>query len=54
MSWGDSGSNATKQWSMNPKEALEEANYALGKLDPENNPDLRVRVGQVRAEGWEL
>lgn len=34
MSWGDSGSNASKQFPMTVKETLEECAFALRKLDP--------------------
>lgn len=34
MSYADSGSSATKQFSMPPKEMLNEAMYALSRLDP--------------------
>lgn len=34
MSYADSGSSATKQFSLPPKEMLNEAMYALSRLDP--------------------
>lgn len=34
-SYSDSGSSASKQWAMQPKEMLAEAQYALGILDPQ-------------------
>jgi hypothetical protein len=34
-SYSDSGSSAGKQWAMPPKEMLQEAQYALGILDPQ-------------------
>ena len=34
MSYSDSGSSATKQFSMPPKEMLSEAMFALSALDP--------------------
>ena len=37
-SYSDSGSSASKQWAMPPKEMLSEAQYALGILDPEQYP----------------
>lgn len=33
MSWGDSGTNVTKEFPMTVKETLEECAYALRKLD---------------------
>jgi hypothetical protein len=33
MSYGDGSTNASKQFAMPPKEMLQEANYALLKLD---------------------
>lgn len=35
MSYSDSGSSASKQFAMPPKEMLAEAQYALGLLDPQ-------------------
>jgi len=35
MSWGDSGSNVTKQFPLSVKETLEECAHALRALDPE-------------------
>ena len=34
MSYSDSGSSASKQFSMPPKEMLSEAMFALSRLDP--------------------
>ena len=34
MSYSDSGSSATKQFAMSPKEMLNEAMFALSRLDP--------------------
>lgn len=34
MSYSDSGSSATKAFSLPPKEMLNEAMYALSRLDP--------------------
>ena len=34
MSYSDSGSSATKQFAMPPKEMLSEAMFALSRLDP--------------------
>lgn len=34
MSYSDSGSSASKQWSLPPKEMFDEAMFALSKLDP--------------------
>jgi hypothetical protein len=34
MSYADSGSSATKSFSMPPKELLNEAMFALSRLDP--------------------
>jgi hypothetical protein len=34
MSYSDSGSSASKQFAMPPKEMLSEAMFALSKLDP--------------------
>jgi len=34
MSYSDSGSSASKQFAMPPKEMLGEAMFALSKLDP--------------------
>ena len=33
MSYGDGSTNASKQFAMPPKEMLQEANYALQRLD---------------------
>ena len=35
MSYSDSGSSATKQFAMSPKEMLNEAMFALSRLDPQ-------------------
>ena len=35
MSYSDSGSSASKQYAMPPKEMLAEAMFALSRLDPE-------------------
>lgn len=35
MSYSDSGSSATKAFSLPPKEMLNEAMYALSRLDPD-------------------
>ena len=35
MSYSDSGSSASKQWAMPPKEMLAEAQYALYLFDPQ-------------------
>lgn len=35
MSYSDSGSSASKQFAMPPKEMLAEAMFALSRLDPE-------------------
>jgi monoamine oxidase len=35
MSYSDSGSSASKQFAMPPKEMLSEAMFALSRLDPE-------------------
>jgi hypothetical protein len=34
MSYSDSGSSASKQFAMPPKEMLSEAMFALSRLDP--------------------
>jgi hypothetical protein len=34
MSYSDSGSSATKQFALPPKEMLNEAMFALSRLDP--------------------
>ena len=34
MSYSDSGSSASKQFAMPPKEMLQEAMFALSRLDP--------------------
>lgn len=35
MSWGDGSTNTSKQFAMPPKEMLDEAQYALDRLDGE-------------------
>jgi hypothetical protein len=35
MSYSDSGSSASKQFAMTPKEMLSEALFALSRLDPQ-------------------
>ena len=45
MAWGDSGSSATKQFSMPVKEVLEECAFALRTLDPQTYGQRR-RVAQ--------
>ena len=35
MSYSDSGSSASKQFAMPPKEMLQEAMFALSRLDPQ-------------------
>jgi hypothetical protein len=34
VSYSDSGSSVSKQWALQPKEMLDEANHALYLLDP--------------------
>ena len=34
MSYSDSGSSASKQFAMRPKEMMQEAMFALSRLDP--------------------
>ena len=41
MSWGESGSSATKQFPMTVKETLEECAHALRAFDPANYPPPR-------------
>jgi hypothetical protein len=47
MEWIDSGSTATKQFTMPVKEVLEECAFALRTLDPETYGHRR-RVAQSR------
>ena len=47
MSWGESGSSASKQFAMPVSEVLEECAHALPRLDPENHRQPR-RVGATR------
>jgi len=47
MEWIDSGSTATKQFTMPVKEVLEECAFALRTLDPETY-GRRRRVAQSR------
>jgi hypothetical protein len=47
MSWGESGSSASKQFAMPVSEVLEECAHALPILDPENHRQPR-RVGVTR------
>ena len=49
MSYSDSGSSASKQVAMPPKEMLAEANWALYQLDPQQYSALkRTNVIGVR------
>lgn len=49
MSYSDSGSSASKQFAMPPKEMLSEANWALYQLDPRQYANLkRTNVIGVR------
>lgn len=41
MSYSDSGSSASKQFAMPPKEMLSEAAFALYQLDPKQYASLR-------------
>lgn len=41
VSYSDSGSSASKQWAMPPKEMLSEASFALYQLDPKQYASLR-------------
>lgn len=49
MSWGESGSTASKQFAMPIREVLEECAHALPILDPETfgRPPRRVGVTRV-------
>lgn len=46
MSWGDSGSNASKQFPMTVKETLEECAHALRVLAP-GTYGRRTRISQT-------
>ncbi len=48
MSWGESGSTASKQFAMPISEVLEECAHALPLLDPETHGRPRRRVGTTR------
>jgi hypothetical protein len=48
MSWGESGSTATKQFAMPVREVLEECAHALPLLDPETFGRPPRRVGSTR------
>jgi hypothetical protein len=48
MSWGESGSTATKQFAMPIREVLEECAHALPILDPETFGRPPRRVGTTR------
>lgn len=48
MSWGESGSTATKQFAMSIREVLEECAHALPILDPETFGRPPRRVGSTR------
>jgi len=48
MSWGESGSTATKQFAMPIREVLEECAHALPILDPETFGRPPRRVGSTR------
>ena len=41
MSYSDSGSSASKQFAMSPKEMLAEASFALYQLDPQQYASMR-------------
>ena len=49
MSWGDSGTNVTKELPMTVKETLEECGHALRVLDP-NTYGRPRRVATSRVE----
>ena len=51
MSWGDSGSTATKQFAMSVKEVLEECEMALRALDPATY-GTRRNVAQSSITGY--
>lgn len=49
MSWGDSGSSASKQFPMTVRETLDECAHALRVLDPTSyRPRQRIRLSTVR------
>lgn len=49
MSWGDSGSSASKQFPMTVRETLDECARALRVLDPATyRPRQRIRLSTVR------
>jgi len=49
MSWGDSGSSASKQFPMTVRETLDECAHALRVLDPATyRPRQRIRLSTVR------
>lgn len=48
MSWGESGSSATKQFAMPVAEVLEECAYALPLLDPDTHGRPPRRIGATR------
>ena len=48
MSWGESGSTATKQFAMPVREVLEECAHALPFLDPDTYGRPARQVGQTR------
>lgn len=49
MSWGDSGSSASKQFPMTVRETLDECGHALRVLDPATyRPRQRIRLSTVR------
>jgi hypothetical protein len=49
MSWGDSGTNVTKELPMSVRETLEECGHALRALDPDTYGQPR-RVAVSRAD----
>ena len=48
MSWGESGSTASKQFAMPVREVLEECAHALPVLDPDTYGRPARQVGQTR------
>ena len=44
MSYSDSGSSASKQFAMPPKEMLAEAMFALSRLDPDTYGSRRTVI----------
>ena len=44
MSYSDSGSSASKQFAMPPKEMLQEAMFALSRLDPKTYGERRTVI----------